>query len=306
MINLNVAKYRKFWLIFSGIIATLSLVAIIIWGLNFGIDFTGGSLMEVSFKGQQPNVVQVKESLADLNLNSLSVQPTTDNSLILRFKDDSVDIREKIKSNLDDLAVTLNGDDQNGDKVTELRFDSVGPSIGKDLKNKSFNTISLAIIVIIIYIAIAFRKVSKPVASWKYGLGAIIALAHDILIVLGIFAVLGKFYNIEINATFIAAILTILGYSVNDTIVTFDRIRENLPKSNDNFLNTVNASINQTLTRTLNTTFTTLLALIAIIIFGGGSIRDFVLALAIGIFVGAYSSIFVASPVILFFNRKRK
>lgn len=307
MFNLNVVKYRKFWLIFSSSIAALALAALIMWGLNFGIDFTGGSLMEVKFNGQQPNVSQVTESLADLSLSSLSVQPTADNSIILRFKEDSLDAHEQVKTHLNTLAVELNGENQvSGSVIEELRFDSVGPSIGKDLKNKSFNTISLAILMIVIYIAIVFKKVSKPVASWKYGIAAILALAHDILIVLGVFAVLGKFFNVEVNATFIAAILTVLGYSVNDTIITFDRTRENLPKSSDNFMNTVNKSINQTITRTLCTSFTTLLSLIAVIIFGGSSIRDFVLALAIGIFVGTYSSIFVASPLIILFDRKKK
>jgi preprotein translocase subunit SecF len=307
MFNLNVVKYRKFWLIFSSSIAALALTALIMWGLNFGIDFTGGSLMEVKFNGQQPNVSQVTENLTDLNLNSLSVQPTADNSIILRFKEDSLDVHEQVKAHLNTLAIELNGENQvSGDVIEELRFDSVGHSIGKDLKNKSFNTISLAILMIVIYIAIVFKKVSKPVASWKYGIAAILALAHDILIVLGVFAVLGKFFNVEVNATFIAAILTVLGYSVNDTIITFDRTRENLPKSSDNFKNTVNKSVNQTLTRTINTTFTTLLSLIAIIIFGGSSIRDFVLALAIGIFIGTYSSIFVASPLIMMFDRKKK
>jgi preprotein translocase subunit SecF len=307
MFNLNVVKYRKFWLIFSSSIAALALTALIMWGLNFGIDFTGGSLMEVKFNGQQPNVSQVTENLTDLNLNSLSVQPTADNSIILRFKEDSLDVHEQVKAHLNTLAIELNGENQvSGDVIEELRFDSVGPSIGKDLKNKSFNTISLAILMIVIYIAIVFKKVSKPVASWKYGIAAILALAHDILIVLGVFAVLGKFFNVEVNATFIAAILTVLGYSVNDTIITFDRTRENLPKSSDNFKNTVNKSINQTITRTLCTSFTTLLSLIAIIIFGGSSIRDFVLALAIGIFIGTYSSIFVASPLIMMFDRKKK
>lgn len=307
MFNLNVVKYRKFWLIFSSSIAALALAALIMWGLNFGIDFTGGSLMEVKFNGQQPNVSQVTENLADLNLSSLSVQPTADNSIILRFKEDSLDAHEQVKTHLNTLAVELNGENQvSGSVIEELRFDSVGPSIGKDLKNKSFNTISLAILMIVIYIAIVFKKVSKPVASWKYGIAAILALAHDILIVLGVFAVLGKFFNVEVNATFIAAILTVLGYSVNDTIITFDRTRENLPKSSDNFMNTVNKSINQTITRTLCTSFTTLLSLIAVIIFGGSSIRDFVLALAIGIFIGTYSSIFVASPLIILFDRKKK
>jgi len=152
---------------------------------------------------------------------------------------------------------------------------------------------------IIIYISAAFRKVSKPVASWKYGVAAIIALIHDILFSLGVFAVLGHFYGVEINTPFIAAILTVLGYSVSDTIIVFDRIRENLPKSHEDFENTVNRSVNQTLVRSINTSCSAILALLAVLLFGGTTIKDFALALIVGIFVGTYSSIFVASPVLV-------
>lgn len=295
MFNLNIMKTRKIWLIFSGILMSLSIVALFSWGLNFGIDFTGGSLLEIKIENQNISVVDVKESLKDLNLNSLIIQPTENNSIILRFKNDSPEVHKEIVDKLNTLT-----------PVEELRFDSVGPSIGKELKSKSFNTIVLVLIIIVLYVALVFKKVSKPVSSWKYGLAAIIALFHDVLIVLGVFSFLGKFYGTEVNTPFIAAILTVLGYSVNDTIIVFDRIRENLPKSTENFLNTINKSINQTLTRSINTSFTTLLALIAIIIFGGGTIKEFVLALAIGIFIGTYSSIFIASPVLIWFDKRKK
>jgi len=296
MINLNVIKNRKIWLGFSGVLVALSVVAIFTWGLKFGIDFTGGSLLELQFKGEkQLSAVEIKENLQDLNLNSLIVQPTESNSVILRFKDDSEDVHQSVVKRIESLV-----------EVEELRYEAVGPSIGKELKSKSFNTIFLVLIIIVLYISLVFKKVSKPVSSWKYGIASIVALFHDIIIVLGVFAVLGKFFNTEINTPFIAAILTVLGYSVNDTIIVFDRIRENLPKSSENFMNTINKSINQTLIRSINTSFTTILVLLAIIIFGGNSIRDFVLALAVGVFIGTYSSIFVASPILVWFDKRRK
>jgi len=296
MINLNVIKNRKIWLGFSGVLVALSVVAIFTWGLKFGIDFTGGSLLELQFKGEkQLSAVEIKENLQDLNLNSLIVQPTESNSVILRFKDDSEDVHQSVVKRIESLV-----------EVEELRYEAVGPSIGKELKSKSFNTIFLVLIIIVLYISLVFKKVSKPVSSWKYGIASIVALFHDIIIVLGVFAVLGKFFNTEINTPFIAAILTLLGYSVNDTIIVFDRIRENLPKSSENFMNTINKSINQTLIRSINTSFTTILVLLAIIIFGGNSIRDFVLALAVGVFIGTYSSVFVASPILVWFDKRRK
>ncbi len=295
MSNLSIIGKRKIFVTISAILVSASIVALSLWGLNFGIDFTGGSLLELKFENQAPSVTDIRAELADLNLNSLSVQTTNDNSVIFRFKDESKQAYTSIKSIV-------------GEKYAfeELRYDVVGPSIGKELKSKSFNTTLIVLVMIVLYIAFAFRKVSKPVSSWNYGIAAIIALAHDVLIVLGVFAFLGKFYGTEVNTPFIAAVLTVLGYSVNDTIIVFDRIRENLPKSSDSFVGTIGKSINQTLTRSINTSFTTLLALLAIIIFGGASIKEFVVALAIGIFVGTYSSIFIASPILIAFNRKRK
>ena len=190
--------------------------------------------------------------------------------------------------------------------LEELRFDSVGPTIGRELKSRSLTAIVIVLLAIVLYIAWAFRKVSKPVASWKYGMAANIALFHDVLITLGVFSVLGHFYGVEINSSFVAAILTVLGYSVNDTIVVFDRIRENLPKSDKDFEGTVNDSVNQTITRSINTSLTTLLVLLAILFFGGATIRSFVLALSIGVFIGTYSSIFLASPVLVVWEKMKK
>ena len=284
----------------------LAIIAIIIWGLNFGIDFTGGSLLEVKFLQARPTVSEVQEKLTDLELGSLIVQPVGEDSMILRFQDTSEEKHQEILNRLNELVPNSNPSQEGNSEVEELRFDSVGPSIGQELKRKSIAAIIIVLIAIVLYIAWAFRKVSKPIASWKYGLTAVITLFHDVMIVVGVFAVLGKFAGMEINTAFVAAILTVLGYSVNDTIVVFDRIRENLPRSDEDFEGTVNISVNQTLRRSINTSITTLLVLLAVFFFGGPTIRDFVLALSIGVFIGTYSSIFLASPVLVVWERFKK
>jgi preprotein translocase subunit SecF len=310
MINLKVVKNRKIWLSISAVLMSVSIVFIFLWGLNFGIDFTGGSLMEVKFSGNAPSVSDLRMELSSLGLNSLSVQPTEGGTFILKFKEIDSNSRSLLLEKLNQVSLSLNdGASQlegGQSLLEEVRFDSVGPSIGKELKSKSFNTVIIVLILIVLYVAFVFRKVSKPVSSWNYGISAIIALFHDVLIVLGVFAFLGNFYGVEINTPFIAAILTVLGYSVNDTIIVFDRIRENLPKSDDSFIATIDKSINQTLVRSINTSFTTLLVLLSILFFGGKTIQDFVLALSIGVFVGTYSSIFIASPLLVMFDKRKK
>lgn len=297
---LNIIKNRKIWLSISGILIALSITALSLWGLNFGIDFTGGSLLETKFTNYQPSINEIQESLANIGVSNLIVQPTEDGTTLLRFKESSQEVHQAINKSLSELAAKNNG------TAKEMRFDSIGPSVGQELKSKSFNAIFIVLLMMIAFIAYAFRKISKPVASWKYGLSAIIALSHDVLIVLGVFSALGHFTGMEINTAFIAAILTVLGYSVNDTIIVFDRTRENLPKSSQNFEDTVNTSVNQVLTRSINTSLSVTLALLAILIFGGDSIRDFALVLAIGVFIGTYSSIFVASPLIVVWEKLTK
>jgi len=218
--------------------------------------------------------------------------------MILRFQETSEDTHQAVLAKLNQLA--------GSGGLEELRFDSVGPSIGAELKRKAIYAIFFVLIAILFYITYAFRKVSKPIASWKYGSAAIIAMFHDAIITMGVFAVLGKFYGVEINTPFVAAILTVIGYSVHDTIVVFDRIRENLPRSDEDFEGTVNLSLNQTMVRSINTSLTVIFVLLAIIIFGGSSIRTFALALTVGIFIGTYSSIFVASPLLVIWEKFRK
>ena len=299
MINYQIIQKRNIWLTFSGILFVVFGLALLIWGFRYGIDFTGGSLLEIRFPSQRPTVSQIQEQLADLKLNSLIIQPVGSQEMILRFQETTEEKHQAILAKINELI-------KDGEKVEEIRFESVGPSIGDELKRKAIYAIAFVLIAILIYITYAFRKVSKPVASWKYGTAALVAMLHDAIITMGIFAILGKFLNLEINTPFVAAILTVLGYSVHDSIVVFDRIRENLPRSDEDFEGTVNTSLNQTLVRSINTSLTSILVLLAIIFFGGASIRSFVLALAIGIFIGTYSSIFVASPILVIWEKLGK
>ncbi len=298
MTNFKIIQTRNIWLTVSGVLFIVFLAALLLWGFKYGIDFTGGSLLEVKFNQARPQVSELEDSLSGLKLSSLIVQPVGESDMILRFQETTEETHQAVLAKLNQLA--------GNSGLEELRFDSVGPSIGAELKRKAIYAILLVLIAILLYITYAFRKVSKPIASWKYGSAAIIAMFHDAIITMGVFAVLGEFYNVEINTPFVAAILTVIGYSMHDTIVVFDRIRENLPRSNEDFEGTVNTSVNQTLVRSLNTSLTVILVLLSIIIFGGASIRTFALALAIGIFIGTYSSIFVASPLLVIWEKFRK
>lgn len=302
MTNFKIIQKRNVWLTISGILFVVFLASLIVWGLKFGIDFTGGGLLEVTYIGPRPEVSQVESTLKDLKLSSLIIQPVGERNMLLRFQETSEETHQAVLAKLREEAAK----DNKNNIIDEQRFESVGPSIGQELKTKSLYAIAFVLISILIYISYVFRKVSRPVASWKYGLSAIIAMFHDAIITIGVFAVLGRFYGIEVNTAFVAAVLTVIGYSVHDTIVVFDRIRENLPKSNLDFEGTINMSLNQTIGRSINTSVTTLLVLLAIVIFGGDTIRPFALALAIGIFIGTYSSIFFASPLLVIWEKLRK
>ncbi len=294
-------KQRKIWFFFSSIMVLASIVAFLVVGLNLGIDFTGGSLLEIEFKTiTRPTSQEIVALLEEFDIGTIVAQPIGDNGFILRFRDIDEDLHQKILSTMRQ-KLSLNSNELAAEEIfIEKRFESIGPSIGQELKRKTFWAILIVLLAIIIYIAWAFRRVSKPIASWKYGLIAVVTLFHDIIITVGIFVVLGKLYGIEANAAFVAALLTILGYSVNDTIVVFDRIRENLIRNTgEEFEKNIQNSVNEVITRSINTSFTTLLTLFAIFLFGGQTIRSFTLTLIVGISIGTYSSIFLASPLLL-------
>lgn len=302
---MNIIGYKYIYLTFSGLLVLGSMTALLIWGLNLGIDFTGGSLMEVEFtQGTMPTVDNVKEVLAPLDLGDMTVQPIGTRGMIFRFRDVDEQTHQHILRTLSGL--------QGPKETVERRFDTIGPTIGKELRKQSFAAIGLTALGIVLYLAWAFRRVSKPVASWKYGVVAVSAFIHDVAIPVGVFAFLGHFYGIAIDSFFITALLTVMGFSVHDTIVIFDRIRENLAKAKqvELYEHTVNKSINETITRSINTSLTVLIVLVAIFFLGGVTTRYFALALLIGIVFGTYSSIFVASPLLVIWEqmqgKKRK
>jgi len=335
---MNIINKSKIWLSISSILVIVSVAVLVIFGFKYGIDFTGGSLLEVRYLNERPQINDVRQAVSELAIGDASIQMGGGNNIFLRFQEVNEEKHQEILQKLDTIQTMNNekskpieqkeengmiGIDASGDgelnieeialgkniilnNIEELRFESVGPSIGQELKIKSLYAIIIVLILIVAYIAYSFRKVSKPVASWKYGMAAIVALFHDVMIVLGVFALLGKFYGVEIDTAFVAAILTVLGYSVNDTIVVFDRIRENLPKSDNDFASTVNTSLNETFGRSVNTSLTTLLVLLSIFFFGGETIKYFVLALSIGVVAGTYSSIFLASPLLVKWERLKK
>ncbi|MBI2627207.1 MAG: protein translocase subunit SecF [Parcubacteria group bacterium] len=275
----------------------IAIVCVFIFGLKFGVDFKGGSVIELEFKDGRPEMAQIQKVLTDqfpikdLNLSSLG-----DKGLIIRSGELSEENHQLILRRLE-----TNFENQ----IEEKKFDSVGPVVGNELKRKSITAIILVLIGILSYIAFVFRKLSKVLSPWSMGVAAIVALVHDLFIPFGVFALLGYYYGVEIGGVFVAAALTILGFSVSDTVVVFDRVRENVLKEGlkDGFPAIVHKSVMQTLVRSLNTTFTTLLSLVAIYFFGGESIRYFALALIIGIFLGAYSSIFIASPLLVWWSK---
>jgi len=297
---INFLKYRKFYFIFSGILVVGSLVFLFLFGLKPGIDFTGGSILEVEFQAERPSTKDLREKLNQFDLGEISIQPIGEKGIIIRMKDISEDTHQEIVQKLNETG-----------ELEERRFESIGPTIGRELKEKTKIVIVLALLAIVLYIALAFRRIQRPVSSWQYGIASLLALFHDVLIPLGIFSVLGKFYVVQITIPVIVALLTVLGYSINNTVVVFDRIRENLLKAPyqnlvGGYEDVVNISLNQTLTRQINTALTTLFVLTAIFFLGGETLKYFALALILGIIAGTYSSIFLASPILVSWLRWRK
>ncbi|MBI2063931.1 MAG: protein translocase subunit SecF [Candidatus Yanofskybacteria bacterium] len=289
----------KIMFIISVALTVAAIIITAVFGLRFGVDFRGGALMEIVFKVSRPPTAELSDVIGKISgAKDKNVSPVGERGALIRLNN----VDEQTHQNI------LNKISEKFGEINESRFDSIGPTIGKELRNKSITAIVILLAAIIAYIAFVFRKMSRVLSPWAMGLAAIIALIHDVVIPVGVFALLGHFYGIEITAVFVAAALTILGYSLSDSVVVFDRVRENVLRlgSSQDFGGLVHKSIMQTLVRSLNTTFTTLLALIAIFFFGGESIKYFSLALIIGIFSGAYSSIFVASPILVWLSGKRK
>ncbi len=289
---MSVVKHRLLCYIVSGALVVASVVSIAVFGLRLGIDFTGGSILEVTYESA-PAIEDVRMAIEGAGFTGGSVQPANETGVLLRQRTLSEEQHQQLLTVLETF----------GD-VDELRFDSIGPVIGQELMRKSLIALVLIFLATILYVAWSFRKASHYVTSWKYGCLTVVAAIHDVIIPVGVFAVLGATNDVTIGTAFVAALLTILGYSVNDTIVIFDRVRENVLKGGEAFGEIVDKSIKQTLARSVNTTLTTLLSLVAIFFFGGETTKDFALALMIGIGVGAYSSIFIAAPLLVTWQKR--
>lgn len=293
-----VIKYKNFFFLLSGILIVASLWSFWNYGLKLGTDFTGGSILELTFQSGRPTADMVREVLNKLNLGPTAVQLAGDHDII---------IRSKTLTETEHVAVVKTlptSTDKDKLAPVEKRFSSIGPTIGKELARRGIWAIILVVILIILFIAFAFRKVSRPVNSWKYGVVAFIALLHDLIIPTGVFSYLGAVQGFEADTLFLTGLLTILGISVHDTIVVFDRIRENLKKNiSPDFSETVGRSLAQTFSRSINTSLTIIFVLIILFLYGAAATRNFALLMAIGVLVGTYSSIFIASPLLVVWQK---
>lgn len=288
-----IVKHRTIFYSISALLVILSVASMIIWGFTVGLDFKGGSFLEVVYTTERPTVEAITPELKALELGEYSLRPTGDLGYVLRMKEINNTQKGQVLSALSENGVYT---------LTEKQFSSIGPMLGKESRNKSFVAIGLVLIAIVLFIAFAFRHVSKPVSSWIYGLVAVVGLIHNIIIPTGVFSILGHYYAVEVDTLFVTALLVILGFSIHDTIVVFDRIRENLKNFGENkktFETIVGESISQTFTRSVNTSLTVVFPLLVLYFVGSHATQNFVLALLIGIIAGTYSSIFIGSPLLV-------
>ncbi len=292
-----VIKNRKIWFTISAVLLGLSFYTFFTYGFKLSTDFVGGSIIEARYEGDRPEKETLEANIRELDLGGFSVRPSGDDRYIVRTKGLTVSQTESLVEAI-------------GSPVIE-RSNTVGPVAGAELKSKAIKAIVVVIVMIVLFITFVFRKVSKPVSSWKYGLATIIALAHDVVIPTGVFVFLGHTLGIELDLLFVTGLLAILGYSVHDTIVVFDRVRENLRINEERniteeFETTVGKSVSQTFTRSINTSLTLLITLVALFFIGSSATKDLSLLLIVGLIIGTYSSIFVASPLLVTFFKLQK
>jgi preprotein translocase subunit SecF len=304
-----VIRHKALFFLISGALVVASLVILAVWGLNPGVDFSGGSIVQIEYASStRPSVDTVKRAVEEAGFKDVTVRESGEASLTVRTQM-LVDANRTTLTNLlvgsgtSTATTTLT-------KGSIERLSSVGPTVGEELRRKTVIAIMLVLLIIILYVAFVFRKVSKPISSWMYGLVAILTLLHDIIIPTGVFVLLGHLNGLEADTLFVVALLTILGVSVSDTIVVFDRIRENLrlnseSKSKEPFDEIVGRSLQQTYVRSFNTSFSIILVLLVLFFLGGPTIHSFMLTLLVGQIAGTYSSIFIASPLLVVIaNRK--
>lgn len=290
---MNIAAHRTAYFWITGLILAAAVGAIFVYGLPRAIDFTGGSLMQVSYPNARPTLATIQEQVATVPFGAVSVREVGANEVSIRT-------RTMTPAEHDAVLAAL----ARGASTTELSYASVGPALGSQFATKALWALGAVAFAIILYIAFAFRKVSHPVPSWGYGLTVLAILIHDLIIPAGFFALLAHFTGAEVDALFVTALLALLGYSVNDTIVIFDRIREHLAHNQrenvkESFEQTVGKSISETMIRSINTSFTVVLALVALVVFGAVATRNFALVMLVGVIAGTYSSILLAAPLLV-------
>lgn len=295
-----IIQYRNIFFALTGAVVALALFSVAYVGLHFGIDFTGGTLAQISYDGVRPQPDVLMQNLEDAGFTGFSLRETGVDGYILRAQTLTADQR-------DNLASFFSY--QNGSAHVD-QLSEIGPTVGTELRNKSILAIALVLLCILLFIAFAFRKVSKPVSSWVYGLMAIVGLTHNVIVTLGFFALLGHFTGAQVDTLFVTAILTVLGFSVHDTIVVFDRLRENLRINQERgrkepFNETAGRSLGQTFIRSINTSLTVLFTLVILYYIGPASTRDFSLTLLVGIIAGTYSSLFLATPLLVSVDKWR-
>lgn len=292
---MNLLGQRKWWWLgFSAFLALLGLLSLLTWHWRIGLDFTGGTLLEVS-SGQTINQSQLVNELETAGVKNIQTQKAGENDLLVKATVIDQPTHKKVNEVLQQ------------EHLTERRFENVGPTVGKDLTRKAIMAVIIASIAIILYVAYSFRNVPPPASSWRFGVTAVLALIHDIFITVGIYAILSHYLGYEVDALFITALLTIMGFSVHDTIVVFDRLRENMRlspiSSSEQFEKVANESLIQTLNRSLNTSLTVIIVLLAMVLLGGETIRPFIVTLLIGVTIGTYSSIATATPLLIIWQQ---
>ena len=305
-----IVKNRIIFYILSALLFAVSFYGVFTYGFNQSIDFKGGTITEIRYEGDYPPKSQIEGALDLLEIGGYSVRPSGSDRYIIRTKELTQEERQKFESTLLGVSST---------HFTIERQNTIGPVAGSELKSKAMKAIVVVVLMIVLFITFAFRGVSQAslprdtrgVASWKYGMATVIALIHDVVIPTGIFVFLGHYLGVEIDLLFVTGLLAILGYSVHDSIVVFDRVRENLRVNGEDnikedFETLVGKSVNQTFARSINTSLTIFITLIALYLFGPAATKHFALLLTVGVIIGTYSSIFVASPLLVTFYKLQK
>lgn len=293
---------RKIFFSITGVIIVVAIAAIAMFGLHLSIDFTGGTLVQVTYPGGRPAQVALQQSLNADGYRNYSLRAVSTNDYVLQAQNISTQQRNDITP-----TFSIN----NAYPVTVDQLNDIGPTIGLELRNKSIVAIALVLVCILLFIAFAFRKVSKPVSSWMYGGMAIVGLIHNVIVTTGFYALLGHFNGAQVDTLFVTAVLTVLGFSIHDTIVVFDRVRENLRVNQDtsrkeDFAQVAGRSLNQTIVRSINTSLTVVFTLFVLFLIGPVSTQDFALTLLVGIIAGTYSSIFLATPLLVEIEKSRR